>query len=102
MARSLSNAKFFSSLLVDGFSNALSRRGYAASSQGIMATVARGGGGSSGARIVKKAGEDAAAAGSTEKVAWVPDPVTGYYRPENCMDEVDVAELRALLLKSKH
>ncbi|KAG2693404.1 hypothetical protein I3843_08G091800 [Carya illinoinensis] len=101
MARSFSNAKLFSSLLFDGFSNAISRRGYAASSQGIMATVARGGGGSSGARMAKKAEEDAAAV-STEKVAWVPDPVTGYYRPENRMDEVDVAELRALLLQTKH
>ncbi|KAF5455279.1 hypothetical protein F2P56_024874 [Juglans regia] len=74
------------------------RRGYSASSQGIMATVARTG--TSGARMGKTPGEDAAR--STEKVAWVPDPVTGYYRPENRVEEIDVAELRALLLNNKH
>lgn len=72
------------------------RRGYAAASQGIVASVARGG---SGSRMVKKTGEEPV--GSTEKVAWVPDPVTGYYRPENRVDEIDVAELRAVLL-NKH
>lgn len=34
-----------------------------------------------------------------EKVAWIPDPKTGFYRPENHAEEIDVAELRALLLK---
>ncbi|KAG6647903.1 hypothetical protein I3843_07G108000 [Carya illinoinensis] len=98
MARSFSNAKLLSALVVDGFSNAISRRGYSASSQGIMATVARGG--TSGARMGKTPGEDATR--STEKVAWVPDPVTGYYRPENSVEEIDMAELRALLLNNKH
>ncbi|KAK2970066.1 hypothetical protein RJ640_006539 [Escallonia rubra] len=32
---------------------------------------------------------------------WVPDPVTGYYRPENQAKELDAAELRELLLKHK-
>lgn len=34
--------------------------------------------------------------------SWVPDPVTGYYRPANRGEEVDVAELRNLLLNNKH
>lgn len=34
--------------------------------------------------------------------SWVPDPVTGYYRPANRGDEVDVAELRNLHLNNKH
>lgn len=33
--------------------------------------------------------------------AWVPDPVTGYYRPANRAVEVDAAELRAALLGTK-
>jgi hypothetical protein len=73
------------------------RRGYAAASQGIAASVARGG---SGSRMVKKPGEEPV--GSTEKVAWVPDPVTGYYRPETRVAEIDVADLRAALLNNKH
>lgn len=71
------------------------RRGYAAASQGVVSNVARGG---SARNVVKKAaGEEKV--GSTEKVSWTPDPVTGYYRPENRSQEIDVAELRAMLLK---
>lgn len=35
-------------------------------------------------------------------ISWVPDPVTGYYRPANRGDEVDVAELRNIHLNRKH
>lgn len=90
MARSFSNVKIVSALVVDGLSSAISRRGYAAASQGIVSSVGRG---SSGARMVKKAVEE-------EKVSWIPDPVTGYYRPDR-VKEIDVAELRAVLLKNK-
>ncbi|XP_062197630.1 protein SENESCENCE-ASSOCIATED GENE 21, mitochondrial-like [Phragmites australis] len=38
------------------------------------------------------------AASADEKTAWVPDPVTGYYRPAGGAKEVDPAELRAKLL----
>ena len=74
------------------------RRGYAAASQGVASSVARSG--NSGSSMVKKQGEEIV--GSTEKVSWVPDPVTGYYRPENRVDEIDVAELRAILLNNKN
>ena len=99
MARSFSNnAKLLSTLVVDGFSSAISRRGYAvgASSQGVVNNMARG-----GARnvVVKKPREEMV--GSTEKVSWVPDPKTGYYKPETGAEEIDPAELRAILLK-KH
>ena len=97
MARSFSNAKLLSALVVDGFSTAISRRGYAAASQGVVSSVARGGAGGSGRNVVKKSGEEIV--GSTEKVSWTPDPVTGYYRPENGAQEIDVTELRAMLLK---
>lgn len=67
----------------------LNRRGYAvgASSQGVVNNM------------VKKSGEKMT--GSTEKVSWIPDPKTGYYKPETVAQEIDPAELRATLLK-KH
>ncbi|KAL4383582.1 hypothetical protein GQ457_15G021570 [Hibiscus cannabinus] len=91
MARSFCNAKLFSTFVVDGISNVISRRGYASASQGIVSSGLRGGAGRSAA------GETAC--GAKEKVSWVPDPVTGCYRPENSAKEIDVAELRAMLLK---
>ncbi|KAL5561430.1 hypothetical protein UlMin_031177 [Ulmus minor] len=91
MARSLSNAKLLSALLVDGFSNTITRRGYAAASQEVVSSLAKG-----GARNgVKKSGEEVV----SEKVSWIPDPKTGCYRPENLAQEIDPAELRAVLLK---
>ena len=38
-----------------------------------------------------------AAAAAEEKTAWVPDPVTGYYRPAGGAKEVDAAIRRALI-----
>jgi hypothetical protein len=47
----------------------------------------------------KKEVNTAAAAAAEEKRAWVPHPVTGYYRPAgSAAKEVDAAELRAKLL----
>ena len=46
-------------------------------------------------RVMGKKEVNTAAA---EKTAWVPDPVTGYYRPAGGAKEVDAAELRAKLL----
>ncbi|XAR58421.1 hypothetical protein NMG60_11013806, partial [Bertholletia excelsa] len=53
------------------------------------------GGGGAGA-MARKGMEE-----STKSAPWVPDPVTGYYRPENHANQIDVAELREMLLKSK-
>ncbi|TKY61772.1 Indole-3-acetic acid-induced protein ARG2 [Spatholobus suberectus] len=94
MARSFTNTKIFSSLVIDGFSNALTRRGYAVASQ----SATRGGVASISNKMAPKSGEDKVV--STYKVSWVPDPVTGYYKPEN-INEIDVAELRATLLGKK-
>ena len=66
----------------------LYRRGYAVATQ----SATKGGVASLSGKM---AGEDKVA--STNKVSWVPDPVTGYYKPENTK-EIDVAELRATLL----
>ncbi|XP_022998021.1 protein SENESCENCE-ASSOCIATED GENE 21, mitochondrial-like [Cucurbita maxima] len=89
MARSFSAVKIASALVSDGLSNTLFRRGYAAvapqsgaAAKGVAARI--------GAKTAK----------STEKESWVPDPVTGYYRPENCAAEIDAVDLRAILLKA--
>ncbi|XP_028786018.1 indole-3-acetic acid-induced protein ARG2 [Neltuma alba] len=93
MARSFSNLNGLSVLLV----NAISRRGFASSSQGFATTTARAGAASMSGKVAKKSVEERVTA---EKESWVPDPVTGYYRPENTK-EIDVAELRATLLGKK-
>ncbi|XP_024967658.1 protein SENESCENCE-ASSOCIATED GENE 21, mitochondrial-like [Cynara cardunculus var. scolymus] len=91
MARSISNAKLVSSFIVDQCS-VVARRGYAAASQGGVSENVR----SSGIGMMKKVGEE-----STRSTPWVPDPVTGYYKPEGHVNQVDAAELRELLLKKK-
>ena len=72
------------------------RRGYAAAaaSQGIAYGSVRGSVAARGGVMSKKGGEESG------KTSWVPDPVTGYYRPENRANEIDVAELREMLLKN--
>ncbi|KAK2965178.1 hypothetical protein RJ640_019933 [Escallonia rubra] len=85
MARSFSSVKAVAALV----------RGYATASQGVAS-----GSGRVGARsgmMLKKGGEEA-----PKNSPWVPDPVTGYYRPENQAKELDAAELRELLLKHKN
>lgn len=47
--------------------------------------------------MLKKGGEE-----TTKTTSWIPDPVTGYYRPENHAKEIDAAELRMMLLKNKN
>ncbi|XP_061372489.1 indole-3-acetic acid-induced protein ARG2-like [Gastrolobium bilobum] len=94
MARSFTNVKALSALVADGFSNAFTRRGYAATTQ----SAARGGAASISGKIAPKSGEDKVT--TSKKVSWVPDPVTGYYKPENAK-EIDVAELRATVQNKK-
>ncbi|KAL6850540.1 hypothetical protein ACP4OV_021167 [Aristida adscensionis] len=67
------------------------RRGYAASAAtGAMRRAA-------GAAEGAAAGEakEAARAAAGGEVSWVPDPVTGHYRPSNWAAAVDPADLRA-------
>lgn len=75
----------------------MNRRGYATTTRGFAATGARGGASSAGGKVAKKSVEEVV---TTRKESWVPDPVTGYYKPENSK-EIDVAELRATLLGRK-
>ncbi|KFK42636.1 hypothetical protein AALP_AA1G021000 [Arabis alpina] len=97
MARSLANAKIFFVFVSEEFSNAIFRRGFCAAaktaSQGNVTSGVTG----SAAVLKKNVGGE-----STEKAPWVPDPKTGYYRPETGYEEIDAAELRAVLLNHKH
>ncbi|KAI3679051.1 hypothetical protein L6452_38358 [Arctium lappa] len=77
-------AKLFSSFI-------LARRGFASTTQGINGVKG------SGVAMMKKGGEE-----SKKSTPWVPDPVTGYYKPESHIKQVDGAELRELLQKQKN
>ncbi|KAF1894078.1 hypothetical protein Lal_00003996 [Lupinus albus] len=92
MARSFTSVKFLSALVLDGFSSSLTRRGYVVGS--ATQNAKKGGIGSMSNKMAPKSVE------CSNKVSWVPDPVTGYYKPEN-IKEIDVAELRSTLLGKK-
>ncbi|XP_008655822.1 protein SENESCENCE-ASSOCIATED GENE 21, mitochondrial [Zea mays] len=49
-------------------------------------------------RVMGKKEVNTAAAAAEQKKAWLPNPVTGYYRPAGSPREVDAAELCAKLL----
>ncbi|OIW21627.1 hypothetical protein TanjilG_06785 [Lupinus angustifolius] len=100
MVRSLSQANRVFSFASNALSFPMYRRGYATgcdssirgydrigSRSGIMGKIEE----TSGA----KNGFDASAS------TWVPDPVTGYYRPINNTHEIDPVELRQMLLNHK-
>lgn len=74
------------------------RKGYAVAAAG-GAALGGGRGGAAGQSnmmmILKKEGDE-----SAPKSPWVPDSVTGYYRPENQENQIDAVELRRMLLKS--
>ncbi|XP_073049153.1 protein SENESCENCE-ASSOCIATED GENE 21, mitochondrial-like [Primulina eburnea] len=78
MARSFSNVKTVSALI----SNKIS-------------VYSVGGVRSNAMRMLKNESEE------PTKISWIPDPVTGYYRPENKSQEIDAAELRRILIKDK-
>ncbi|XP_047966788.1 protein SENESCENCE-ASSOCIATED GENE 21, mitochondrial-like [Salvia hispanica] len=92
MARSFSNVKTVSSFVGNQISASLARRGYSAASQ------AQGVGRVVGApNVMLKKGSEKAG-----ESAWVPDPLTGYYTPESNAKELDPAELRKMLIRSKN
>lgn len=68
------------------------RRGYAAPPHGAVSGVAPN-------VMLKKGGSDE----PRKTTAWVPDPKTGYYRPENANTGggQDPAELREVLVNNK-
>lgn len=93
MARSFSTAKATSAFIAHEISALVTRRGYAASAPGVASSS----GVRSGApRVMLKKGSE-----ESGKTAWVPDPKTGYYRPENAKAAQDPAVLREALIKNK-
>ncbi|XP_039127376.1 late embryogenesis abundant protein Lea5-like [Dioscorea cayenensis subsp. rotundata] len=50
---------------------------------------------------IKNKKESAGPSASSASPAWVPDPVTGYYRPANSCHGADVTEMRELILSTK-
>ncbi|KZV56590.1 hypothetical protein F511_09069 [Dorcoceras hygrometricum] len=92
MARYTSAAKNVSAFVTNKISPAISWRGYASAAQGGLSNSS----GGAGANVMLKKGSE-----EPSKISWVPDPVTGYYRPENQAKEMDAAELRAILIKDK-
>ncbi|KAH0850871.1 hypothetical protein HID58_095173, partial [Brassica napus] len=84
--------KFVSAFVSQKLSNAIFRRGYAATA----AQPSSGKGRAVVPAVMKKGVEE-----SNKKISWIPDPKTGYYRPETGSNEIDPAELRAALLNKK-
>ncbi|XP_010269579.1 PREDICTED: late embryogenesis abundant protein Lea5-D-like [Nelumbo nucifera] len=100
MARSFSNARLFYAL-VDGVSVSVNRRSY--STAAAAAASVRGGGAMGGMGKRGGGGEERGKMNERTEISssWVPDPVTGYYRPENRGAEIDVAELREMVLNNR-
>ncbi|KAE8683505.1 Late embryoproteinsis abundant protein Lea5-D [Hibiscus syriacus] len=100
MARSLSSFKLLGASVFDGLYVSMSRRGHSAAPPPGAVTTGFGRAGMMG----KVEGRDTMKGSMMEtKVssAWAPDPVTGYYRPENSGDEIDAVELREMLLNHR-
>ncbi|MCL7040292.1 hypothetical protein MKW94_018010 [Papaver nudicaule] len=95
-ARSFSRNSQLISSLIDGVSLSLNR------SRGMSSVATQAVGSRKSVMEVKPKSSSPAGGAVTDDVSsWVPDPVTGYYRPENHADEIDVAELREMLLKQQ-
>ena len=100
MARSLTSFKLLRAAGFDGLYVSISRRGYSATPPPGLVTASFGRSGVMG----KVEGKDALKGHASEKKvtsAWAPDPVTGYYRPENSGTEIDAVELRDMLLNHR-
>ncbi|KAI3900952.1 hypothetical protein MKW92_018468 [Papaver armeniacum] len=91
MAGSLSNTKIVLTALIDGLSLSINR------SRGITSVASQ----AVGSSVVRQVKVKKPSTAVTEESSWVPDPVTGYYRPENHADDIDVAALRETLLNQK-
>ncbi|KAJ9543171.1 hypothetical protein OSB04_022878 [Centaurea solstitialis] len=89
----MASTKLISSFIVDQLSVVIARRGFAMAAHGSVSGTARG----SGVAMMKKGGDES----KKSSTPWVPDPVTGYYKPEDQTNQLDAADLRELLLKNK-
>ncbi|KAG0502636.1 hypothetical protein HPP92_002708 [Vanilla planifolia] len=100
MARALSSSRALFAVLPNGI-GAMICRGYSTAAAAketaerhVMAEEKE-------AVITGKKEIEAASSESSGVTPWVPDPVTGYYRPAKVFREVDPAELRQKVLKEK-
>ncbi|KAD4584517.1 hypothetical protein R6Q59_036616 [Mikania micrantha] len=84
----MAGVKLVSSFIADQLSAVAARRGFATVIQGSVSGIMKG----SGIAMMKKSSEE-----SKNSTPWVPDPVTGCYRPEGQSNVVDAAELREVL-----
>nr|CAA38314.1 late embryogenesis abundant protein [Gossypium hirsutum] len=96
MARSVSSFKFLGASVFDALYVSISRCTAAAVTAsfgrpGAMGKVER--------RYAMK--ESSSSETRAYSSAWAPDPVTGYYRPENCGAEIDAADLREMMLNHR-
>ena len=89
MARTFCNASFATALsdCITVFANS---RGYTTAAAAMTA----------GSRTAVEQKPVKGGAGDAT-TSWVPDPVTGYYRPANRLAETDAVDLRELLLTRK-
>ncbi|KAG9443832.1 hypothetical protein H6P81_015172 [Aristolochia fimbriata] len=94
MARSLSSAKLLAAV---DYAISLSSRNMS-SSAAAASSLARG---RPPVVVVRPEEKYSRKEASEAAASWVPDPETGYYRPNNGGAEVDVAELRRVLLKRR-
>ncbi|XVF28293.1 hypothetical protein REPUB_Repub15cG0017600 [Reevesia pubescens] len=103
MARFLSSFKLFSGSVSDGVSLSISRRGYSAAAAPLGAHVSMSRPGGMVGKVEQRGAGNMMKEVSGKGVSstWGPDPVTGYYRPENCATVIDAAELREMLLNHK-
>nr|AIN39835.1 hypothetical protein [Zoysia matrella] len=91
MALALSSSSAAARAALRALAPRATSRGYAASAaSGAMRRAAAAVEGASSAGEAKEAARRAAG-----EVSWVPDPVTGHYRPANWAAAVDPADLRA-------
>ncbi|XP_008807301.1 late embryogenesis abundant protein Lea5-D-like [Phoenix dactylifera] len=98
MARALCSTAALAATLSDGITVLISRRGYAGAAA-VTGTAAN-----RGRSAEEKGTVVGSSSSSSSSDSWVPDPVTGYYRPGNRRAEVDAAELRETFLshRSRH
>ncbi|KAL3648058.1 hypothetical protein CASFOL_009026 [Castilleja foliolosa] len=92
MYRTFSNSKIVSAFIGNEISGAVIRKGFATAANGVVSSPVKNG---APTTMLKKATDE------SNKSAWIPDPVTGHYRPEN-HKEIDPAELREMLIINKN
>ncbi|KAM3267457.1 hypothetical protein P3S67_032380 [Capsicum chacoense] len=93
MARYFPNSKIVCAFVVDSISAAIQ----SCADTRMASQVAASSNGRSSNVMMKKVVKES----NKTTTSWGPDPVTGYYRPESHVKEIDAAELRNMLLKHK-